>query len=262
MKQIESVWICRSCVTNGHEPRKDVVDSIRLEIGDSRYQIFRNGKPFPAVRYSVDATKEPMEIDLIGDDPSARRHPGIFSIDSDVLRLCFHMFAESRPSTFCSEVGSYVDMKTFRRQGVSCSAERVNRPTNIADRGLDHGSRAKTGDMVVSRQDPKELRAARDAPCPPSISFGSGGGRVDDTTLSHLEKETRHEPFILYRGLSGDYHRFETLDGRVFLVEPGALRLLVTPPPGVGVALFVKIVGGRLTIPDPKAVADHFGCDT
>ena len=261
MKEIESVWTCRSCVTNGHEPRKDVVDSIRLEIGDSRYQMFRNGKPFPAVRYSVDATKEPKEIDLIGDDPSARPHPGIFSIDSDVLRLCFHMFAESRPSTFCSEVGSYFDMKTFQRQGVSGSAERVNRPINIAYRGLDHAPRAKTGDIVASRQDPKELRAARDGPCPPSISVGSGGGRVDDTTLSRLEKETRHEPFILYRGLNGDYHRFETLDGQVFLVERGAIRLPVTFPPGVGVAVFVKIVGARLTIPDPKAVADHFGRD-
>ena len=261
MKEIESVWICRSCVTNGHEPRKDVVDSIRLEIGDSRYQMFRDGKPFPAVRYSVDASKEPKEIDLIWDDPSARRNPGIFTIDSDVLRLCFHMFAESRPSTFCSEVGSYLDMKTFRRQGVSCSAERVNRSTIIADRGFDHASRAKTGNIVVSRQDPKELRAARDAPCSPSISVGSGGGRVDDTTLSHLEKESRHDPFVLYRGLSGDYHRFQTLDGRVFLVECGALGLSATFPPSVGAALFVKIVGGRLTIPDPKAVVDHFGRD-
>ena len=261
MKEIEGVWICRSCVTNGHEPRKDVVDSFRLEIGDSRYELFRNGKPFPAVRYSVDAAKEPKEIDLIGEDPSARRHPGIFSIDSDILRLCFHMFAESRPLTICSEVGSYVDMKTFRRRGASYSAERVTRPTSIADRGLDHASRAKTGDIVVSRQDPEELRAECDAPCPPSISVGSRGGRVDDTTLSHLEKETRHEPFILYRGLSGDYHRFETLDGRVFFVEAGALRLPVTPPSGVGVAVFVKIVGGRLTIPDQKAVANHFGRD-
>jgi uncharacterized protein (TIGR03067 family) len=262
VKEIESVWICRSCVTNGHKPRKSVVDSIKLEIGDSRYQLFRDGKPFHAVRYSVDATKEPKEIDLILDHPSARRHPGIFSIDSDVLRLCFHMFAESRPSTFCSEVGSFVDMKTFQRQGVSCSAERVNRPTNIADRGLDHGSRATTGDIVVSRQDAKELRAAPDAPCPHSISVGSGGGRADDSTLSHLEKETRHEPFILYRGQSRDYHRFETLDGRVFLVEPGALRLPVTLPLGADAAVFVRIAGGRLTIPDPKTVADHFGRET
>ncbi len=116
MGEIDGNWRCQSCLTNGVQPRKDVIESIKVELRDGRYRLWRGERLLSDIHYSVDAAKEPKEIDLHGREPVARTTPGIYSIDSDILTLCFHMFGEFRPSAFRSDVGSYVDLKTFRRQ--------------------------------------------------------------------------------------------------------------------------------------------------
>ena len=88
-----------------------------------------------------------------------------------------------------------------------------------------------------------------------SRSFHRGDDSVQRVTLAQLENATKDQLFITYQGIEGGHHRFRTEDGRFFLVDHHELHLPVAPPVDQGIGLFVKIQGGKLTVPDPKKMA-------
>ena len=57
MDEIDGDWRCQSCVTNGVQPRKDVVESIKVELRDGRYRLWRGERLLSHIHYSVDAAK-------------------------------------------------------------------------------------------------------------------------------------------------------------------------------------------------------------
>lgn len=81
---------------------------------------------------------------------------------------------------------------------------------------------------------------------------GSPARRV---SLAEIERIASDEPFLRYVGFSRGGHRFETDDGRAFLVPRGGLDLPELIPAGSGLSLFVTIRGGKIQKPDPMAIA-------
>jgi hypothetical protein len=82
-----------------------------------------------------------------------------------------------------------------------------------------------------------------------------GGARVRHVSLEQLETATKDQLFITYQGIERGFHRFRTEDGRVFLVDRHELHVPVAPPVDQGIGLFVKIQGGKMTVPDPEKMA-------
>lgn len=81
------------------------------------------------------------------------------------------------------------------------------------------------------------------------------GPPVRRVTLAELERIAAGEPFLRYVGFNGRGHRFETDDGRAFLVPRGGVELPELLPTGSKFSLFVTIRGGKIHPPDPMAIA-------
>ena len=90
--------------------------------------------------------------------------------------------------------------------------------------------------------------AMRD-PTPPRVS------------LAELERATQHLPFVTLLGRDGPHYRFQTPDGRAFLVARSEVQPALDaalPSVDAGIGLFVKIEAGKVTVPDPRVMAEWY----
>jgi hypothetical protein len=75
-------------------------------------------------------------------------------------------------------------------------------------------------------------------------------------TLHELERETEYLPFIHWVGSDKHFHHFLTRDGKRYKVKRSEWQLpphmAALPRFGDGVALFVKVRDGKITVPDPE----------
>lgn len=84
---------------------------------------------------------------------------------------------------------------------------------------------------------------------------GPGAGPAPRrVTLAELERITSGEPFLRYVGFNGRGHRFETDDGRAFLVPRGGAKLPEAIANSPEFPIFVAIRNGRVEGPDLMAI--------
>jgi hypothetical protein len=80
-------------------------------------------------------------------------------------------------------------------------------------------------------------------------------------TLRELERETAHLPFLNWVGSDKRFHYFVTREGEQYRVNRSEWQLpphmsTFMPRPGQGMALFVTVKDGKITVPDPRKMAD------
>jgi uncharacterized protein (TIGR03067 family) len=107
MDQLHGVWQAISAVVSGEALPNETVETIRLTLTATQFTTRRGGEILFDSSYTIDVTKTPNEIEMIGiGDFEGKPALGIYALDGEILQLCYRMPGYLRPIDFNSLPGS------------------------------------------------------------------------------------------------------------------------------------------------------------
>jgi uncharacterized protein (TIGR03067 family) len=114
---IEGKWLCVAATVNGKPLPKTTTDVLRLTLTKDRYKTERGAEVLFDSTYTINPSKSPKEIDMIGTEGelTGKVAQGIYSYDGKILRICYVMPGLPRPKTFESAEGSQVFLVLWKR---------------------------------------------------------------------------------------------------------------------------------------------------
>src|SRR4030095_10394684 len=117
MKTIQGKWICVSDVIDGKSLPEETAKQLRLTISEERYKTEKSGEVLFDSTYSLNSSASPMQIDLLGTEGNlaGKYGEGIYSLDGDILRICYTMPGQPRPKEFESPPNSKVYLVIWKR---------------------------------------------------------------------------------------------------------------------------------------------------
>lgn len=110
-------WNCVSAVVDGKPLPEETVRLLRLTLTSDRYKTEKGSEVLFDSTYSVDRTKNPNQINMVGTEGALRgkEAKGIYSLEGDTLRICYTMPGEQRPQAFESTPGSKAFLVVWKR---------------------------------------------------------------------------------------------------------------------------------------------------
>jgi uncharacterized protein (TIGR03067 family) len=118
-KSLEGSWVCVSVESGGERKPDEVARQLRLTLTAERYKTELGEQVLFDSTYTIDESKSPAEIDIVGTDGEfkGRAALGLVKLEGDVLTMCYVMPGGARPSGFESPKGSGVTLVVWRRAG-------------------------------------------------------------------------------------------------------------------------------------------------
>jgi uncharacterized protein (TIGR03067 family) len=115
--QLSGAWSCVSATIDGKTLPPDTVASLRLTLTENQYKTQKGTETLFESTYSVDPSKSPKQINMIGTegDLAGKEAHGIYSLEGDILRICYTMPDSPRPDNFESAPGSKAYLIVWRR---------------------------------------------------------------------------------------------------------------------------------------------------
>lgn len=116
---LSGTWSCVSAVVDGKALPAEAAGQLRLTLTENRYKTEKGSEVLFDSAYNVDASKTPKEINMVGTegDLAGKEAQGIYSLEGEVLRICYTMPGLPRPQSFESLAGSKAFLVNWRRQG-------------------------------------------------------------------------------------------------------------------------------------------------
>lgn len=117
-KKLQGHWTMVALEIDGKAVEESRLRGTTLEIRRDKYIVWTGKKP-REMRFTLDASKDPAEIDLFLPEPSGSDevHYGIYRLNGDTLRLCKAQAAgKPRPSGFKTAPASGIFLVTWKRQ--------------------------------------------------------------------------------------------------------------------------------------------------
>jgi uncharacterized protein (TIGR03067 family) len=117
INQLTGAWSCVSATVDGRPLPKETTDLLRLTLTQNRYKTEKGSEVLFDSTYTIDPSKNPKQISMIGTegDLAGKEAPGIYSLEADVLRICYVMPGLPRPEAFESAPGSKAFLVTWKR---------------------------------------------------------------------------------------------------------------------------------------------------
>jgi len=116
-KQIVGSWNCSSATIDGRPLGEETVKQLRLTLTADRYKSQRGDQVLFDSTYTLDTSKTPAQIDMIGTEGElkGKAAPGILKLDDDVLTMCYVMPGKERPTAFESQPQSGAFLVVWKR---------------------------------------------------------------------------------------------------------------------------------------------------
>jgi hypothetical protein len=116
-KQLAGSWTCASATIDGTPLAAETAKVLTLTLTADRFKTQRGEQVLFDSTYTVDAAKEPKQIDMIGTEGELKGKPalGIYKLDGDRLTLCYTMPGSERPAKFESAPKSGVYLIEWQR---------------------------------------------------------------------------------------------------------------------------------------------------
>lgn len=116
--EIQGVWNCTSATIDGRPLAEETAKTLKLTLTADRYKSERGDQVLFDSTYSVDAKKNPKQINMVGTEGELKGKAalGIYKIDGGTLTICYVMPGKERPSDFDSQPQSGVFLVTYKRE--------------------------------------------------------------------------------------------------------------------------------------------------
>lgn len=117
LDKLAGTWSCVSGVNNGRPIPDATVKELRLTLTKERYKTERGEDVLFDSTYTIDATKEPKHINMIGTEGEnkGKAAQGIYLLDGDTLKICYTMPGKERPTAFESKPDSGATLVIWKR---------------------------------------------------------------------------------------------------------------------------------------------------
>src|SRR5687768_1481921 len=114
---VRGTWTCVSAVVDGKPLPEKTARKLKLVLTADRYKTERGDEVLFDSTYRLDPGQKPRRIDMIGTEGDAAGKPalGIYSLEGDILKLCYTMPGGKRPERFESAAGSGVFLVVWTR---------------------------------------------------------------------------------------------------------------------------------------------------
>jgi uncharacterized protein (TIGR03067 family) len=105
---LAGTYTCASAMFDGKAIDEATRNALRLTFTEMSYKTEKGSELLFEGSYSVDVSKEPKEINMIGNEgeSAGKESLGIYKLQNDQLEICYTMPGQPRPTEFKSEAGS------------------------------------------------------------------------------------------------------------------------------------------------------------
>lgn len=114
---LQGAYACVSATIDGKPLADETAKALRLTLTAERYKTERGGEVLFDSTYTVDGTKSPKTIDMIGTEGDNKGKPalGIYKLDGGTLTMCYVMPGRQRPAAFESQPQSGTFLVVWKR---------------------------------------------------------------------------------------------------------------------------------------------------
>jgi uncharacterized protein (TIGR03067 family) len=118
MKMLDGTWVPVSGELAGEKFPDETLKTIKLEVKDGKYTVTVGKEGTDKGIVTLDATKKPKEMDLVGTDGpnKGKKILAIYELTDDTLKVCYALDGKDRPKEFVTKQGTMGFMLTYKRQ--------------------------------------------------------------------------------------------------------------------------------------------------
>ena len=115
---LKGTWICLSATVDGKPLPNETTDLLSLTLTENRYKTEKGPEVLFDSSYTIDPSVSPKQINMVGTegDLAGKEAQGIFSLEENILRICYVMPGLPRPKEFKSHVGSNTYLVLWKRK--------------------------------------------------------------------------------------------------------------------------------------------------
>jgi uncharacterized protein (TIGR03067 family) len=114
---IRGTWLVSGCMFDGKDGSAELIERKLTFIFGDRLAVSENGERHEKeLRYKLDPTRKPPEIDITPAGGKEAMVRGIYRLEGDKLKLCVGEPGEPRPVKFETKKDNRVRIVDFRRQ--------------------------------------------------------------------------------------------------------------------------------------------------
>ena len=115
---LSGTWSCLSATVDGKPLPKETTDLLRLTLTQNRYKTEKGLEVLFDSTYTIDPAKAPKQINMVGTegDLAGKQAQGIYTVNSDLLQICYVMPGSPRPERFESPTGSKAFLVMWKRR--------------------------------------------------------------------------------------------------------------------------------------------------
>jgi uncharacterized protein (TIGR03067 family) len=117
INDLKGTWTCVSAKVDGNELPEATTAALRLTLTEDRYKTEKGSQVLFDSTYTIDLSTNPKQINMVGTegDLMGKEAQGIYSLESDTLRICYTMPGLARPQRFESPAGSKAYLVVWKR---------------------------------------------------------------------------------------------------------------------------------------------------
>jgi len=118
IENLTGTWTCLSATVDGKALPKETTDLLSLTLTENRYKTEKGSEVLFDSSYTIDPSANPRQINMVGTegDMAGKEAQGIYSLEEDVLRICYLMPGLPRPKEFQSPAGSKAYLVLWKRK--------------------------------------------------------------------------------------------------------------------------------------------------